>query len=65
MSVQRVWNNKEQRQDWIDLSYILHKTDTPDLRHGKPVEEGSNVIASLQHRMFSEKLEREFWNWFD
>ncbi len=36
MSLQKVWNNKKRRVDWIDLSYILGKKDKPDPRHGKP-----------------------------
>lgn len=38
MSVQLIWNTRSGGWDWIDLSYVLGKTDTPDARHGHPVD---------------------------
>ncbi len=38
MTVQREWNDRHQRDDWIDLSYVLGDTNEPDPRHGQPCE---------------------------
>jgi len=45
MSVQKIWNDKLRRWDWIDLSYVLHKKDVPDPHHGteyKPPKKKAN-----------------------
>lgn len=36
MSLQLLWNEKEQRKEWVDLSYLLGKTDQRDQEDGKP-----------------------------
>lgn len=38
MSVQKMWDDKQERFVWFDLSYFLGKKDTPDPRHEKPVK---------------------------
>lgn len=38
MSLQLLWNDKEQRTEWIDLSYLLEETDQRDKRDGTPYD---------------------------
>jgi hypothetical protein len=35
----KVWNDKRQGWDWVDLSYVLGKTDIPNPLNGQPVSE--------------------------
>ena len=44
MSLQYTYNFELNRIEWIDLSYVLGETDTPDPRRGQPVE-------AVEHRL--------------
>jgi hypothetical protein len=47
MSCHHIWNEELKRVEWVDLSYVLGKVDTPDPRHGQPVEPSNKACSGL------------------